>query len=142
MLHGVRTTGRAPPWRPSPACGCKRSPASADRDDVLEAKGLIRVRYGKGAEKVDRAPAPRRAGSPALRADAKDRPRVSSVHRGGRFTGNRLSVVISAYLLGHGDPSTTAGYVAFSHVDAAAAVASLRLGSVAPTAWPRHDPAT
>jgi len=30
-------------------------------------------------------------------------------------------------LLGHSDPSTTAGYVAYSHVDAAAAVRSLRL---------------
>ncbi len=86
--------------------------------------------------------------------------------RGGRFTGNRLSVVISAYLsehgidatahqcrhwfatetyaachdirivqelLGHSDPSTTAGYVAYSHVDATAAVASLSLWKLAVT---------
>ena len=93
-------------------------------------------------------------------AHAQDGARSLCVLAGGRFSGNRLSVVISAYLreqgidatahqlrhwfatevyasskdirvtqelLGHSDPSTTAGYVAYSHVDAAAAVASLSL---------------
>ena len=34
---------------------------------------------------------------------------------------------VTQELLGHSDPSTTAGYVAYSHADSAAAVASLRL---------------
>ena len=34
---------------------------------------------------------------------------------------------VTQELLGHSSPSTTANYVAFSHVDAAAAVASLSL---------------
>ena len=95
-------------------------------------------------------------------ADAQDGSHLRAP-QGGRFTGNRLSVVIARYLheagidatahqlrhwfatetydachdirvvqelLGHSDPSTTAGYVAYSHVDAAAAVASLHLGPV------------
>jgi len=35
---------------------------------------------------------------------------------------------VTQELLGHSDPSTTAGYVAYSHVDAAAAVGALALG--------------
>jgi len=34
---------------------------------------------------------------------------------------------VTQELLGHSDPSTTAGYIAYSHVDAAAAVRSLTL---------------
>lgn len=38
---------------------------------------------------------------------------------------------ITQELLGHSDPSTTAGYCAYSHVDAAAAVASLSFRATA-----------
>jgi len=34
---------------------------------------------------------------------------------------------VTQELLGHSDPSTTAAYIAYSHIDAAAAVASLSL---------------
>ena len=133
--------------------------AGLDRDDILEAKGLIRVRHGKGAK--ERIVPLHPSVLEALRC--LPMPRTGAIFvrpRGGRFTGNRLSVVISAYLsehgidatahqlrhwfatevyasskdirvtqelLGHSDPSTTAGYVAYSHVDAAAAVGSLAL---------------
>jgi integrase/recombinase XerC len=36
---------------------------------------------------------------------------------------------VTQELLGHSDPSTTAGYIAYSHVAAAAAVGSLRIGT-------------
>jgi site-specific recombinase XerC len=36
---------------------------------------------------------------------------------------------ITQELMGHSDPSTTAGYIAYSHVAAAAAVGSLRIGA-------------
>lgn len=36
---------------------------------------------------------------------------------------------VTQELLGHSDPSTTAEYIAYSHVDAAAAVRSLSFGS-------------
>ena len=133
--------------------------AGLDRDDVLEAKGLIRVRRGKGAK--ERIVPLHPDVLAALRC--LPMPRTGAIFvrpRGGRFTGNRLSVVVSAYLsehgidvtahqlrhwfatetysashdirvvqelLGHSDPSTTAGYIAYSHVDAAAAVAALAL---------------
>jgi integrase/recombinase XerC len=40
---------------------------------------------------------------------------------------NCHDIRITQELLGHSDPSTTAGYIAYSHVDAAAAVGSLRI---------------
>jgi site-specific recombinase XerD len=133
--------------------------AGLDRDDVIDAKGLIRVRHGKGAK--ERIVPLHPDVLAALRCVPMPKTGAIFVRpRGGRFTGNRLSVVIAAYLrehgidatahqlrhwfatevyasskdirvtqelLGHSDPSTTAGYVAYSHVDAAAAVGSLSL---------------
>ena len=134
--------------------------AGLDRDDILEVKGLIRVRHGKGAKPriVPLHPSVLKA----LRS--LPMPKTGAIFvrpRGGRFTGNRLSVVMADYLhehgidatahmlrhwfatevyasskdirvtqelLGHSDPSTTAGYIAYSHVDAATAVGSLALG--------------
>jgi integrase/recombinase XerC len=134
--------------------------AGIERDDVLEAKGLIRVRHGKGdkerivplhpdvLEALRVLPMPK-SGALFLRA------------RGGRYSPNWLSACCSRYLhemgidasahqlrhwfatevyatthdirvtqelLGHSSPTTTAGYIAYSHVDAAAAVGALRLG--------------
>jgi site-specific recombinase XerD len=133
--------------------------AGLDRDDVIEAKGLIRVRRGKGA--TERIVPLHPDVLAALRCVPMPKTGAIFVRpRGGRFTGNRLSVVIAAYLreqgidatahqlrhwfataiyasskdlrvtqelLGHSDPSTTAGYVAYSHVEAAAAVSALSL---------------
>lgn len=137
--------------------------AGLDRDDILEAKGLIRVRHSKGDKERIVPMHPDVLG--ALRC--LPMPRTGAIFirpRGGRFLPNRLSVVISAYLhehgidatahqlrhwfatsvyagthdirltqelLGHSDPSTTAGYIAYSHVEAAAAVASLSLAKSA-----------
>ena len=42
---------------------------------------------------------------------------------------NCHDIRVTQELLGHSDPSTTAGYIAYSHVDAAAAVGSLRIGA-------------
>jgi integrase/recombinase XerC len=42
---------------------------------------------------------------------------------------NTHDIRVTQELLGHESPNTTAGYVAYSHVDAAAAVGSLRLGA-------------
>ena len=135
--------------------------AGLDRDDVIDAKGLIRVRHGKG-DKERIVPL-----HPDVLAALRcvPMPKTGAIFvrpRGGRFTGNRLSVVVASYLrehgidatahqlrhwfatevysqshdirvtqelLGHSDPSTTAGYIAYSHVDAAAAVGALRLGA-------------
>ena len=136
--------------------------AGLERDDVIEAKGLVRVRHGKGAkERI--VPA-----HPDVLEALRGLPMPKTGYlftrpRGGRFTPNRLSVVIARYLrehgidatahrcrhwfatetyahghdirvvqelLGHSDPSTTAGYVAYSHVDATAAVHSLSLRGV------------
>ena len=36
---------------------------------------------------------------------------------------------VTQELLGHSSPSTTAGYIAYSHVEAAAAVGSLKIGA-------------
>ncbi len=133
--------------------------AGLDRDDVLEAKSLIRVRHGKGGK--ERIVPLHPDVLAALRCLPMPRTGALFVRpRGGRFTPNRLSAVISHYLrelgidatahrarhwfgtetyahghdirtcqelLGHSDPSTTAGYIAYSHVNAAAAVASLSL---------------
>jgi integrase/recombinase XerC len=137
--------------------------AGLDRDDVIEAKSLIRVRHGKGDK--ERIVPLHPTVLEALRC--LPLPRTGAIFvrpRGGRFSGNRLSVVISAYLrehginatahqlrhwfatevyaqghdirvvqelLGHSDPATTAAYVAYSHVDAAAAVRSLSISSAA-----------
>jgi integrase/recombinase XerC len=133
--------------------------AGLDRDDIIEAKGLIRVRHGKGAkERIV-----------PLHPDVMESlrclplPRTGAIFvrpRGARYTPSYLSLVCNAYLhdigvnatmhmcrhwfasevyanthdirvtqelLGHSDPATTAGYIAYSHVAAAAAVGSLRL---------------
>jgi integrase/recombinase XerC len=134
--------------------------AGLERDDIIEAKALIRVRHGKG-QKERIVP---------LHPDVLEALRVLPMPRtgalftrpqGGRHTPVSTSQVISDYLrrdcgidatahmlrhwfgtevydnskdlrvtqelLGHASPTTTAGYVAYSHVDAAAAVGSLAL---------------
>jgi integrase/recombinase XerC len=48
---------------------------------------------------------------------------------GSEVYANTHDIRVTQELLGHSSPTTTAGYVAYSHVDAAAAVASLRLGA-------------
>ncbi len=133
--------------------------AGIERDDIIEAKGLIRVRHGKGdkerivplhpdvLEALRMLPMPK-SGALFLRA------------RGGRYSANWMSACVSRYLhemgidaschqfrhwfatevyaatrdirvtqelLGHSSPTTTAGYIAYSHVDAAAAVGALSL---------------
>lgn len=136
--------------------------AGLERDDILEAKGLIRVRHGKGRK--ERIVPLHPEVIEALRA--LPMPRSGYLFRramGGRHSPETMSVAIRTYLrqdcgidatahqlrhffasevyaaskdirvtqelLGHSNPSTTAGYVAFSHVDAASAVGSLRLGN-------------
>lgn len=135
--------------------------AGLERDDVIEAKGLLRIRHGKG-DKERTIP---------IHADVMEALRCLSMPktgaifrrvRGGPYTANWMSVCINRYLkemginatahmcrhwfatevygachdirvtqelLGHSDPSTTAGYIAYSHVDAAAAVGSLKIGA-------------
>ena len=135
--------------------------AGLDRDDIIEAKGLIRVRHGKG-EKERIVP---------LHPDVMEAlrclplPRTGALFvraRGGRHlpytvgnairhylhdlginaTGHQLrhwfasevyagthDIRVTQELLGHSRPTTTAGYIAYSHVDAAAAVGTLKLGA-------------
>ena len=135
--------------------------AGLERDDVLEAKGLLRIRHGKGGK--ERIVPLHPDVQSALRC--LPMPKTGYLFRrpqGGRFTANWMSVCVSKYLaeinvnatahqlrhwfgteiyasthdirvtqelLGHSDPVTTAGYIAYSHVDAAAAVASLKIGA-------------
>ncbi len=135
--------------------------AGLDRDDIIEAKGLIRVRHGKGDR--ERIVPLHPDVLSALRC--LPMPKTGAIFvgaRGGRFTPARLSAVMAGYLhehgidatphqlrhwfatavyahghdirvtqelLGHSDPSTTAAYVAYSHVGAAAAVRSLSLAT-------------
>ncbi len=131
-----------------------------ERDDVIEAKGLLRVRHGKGEhERV--LPL---HGDVLVALRALPMPKTGPLFTramGGRHTPETVSATVRTYLrqdcgidatahqlrhyfatevyasskdirvtqelLGHSSPSTTANYVAFSHVDAAAAVASLSL---------------
>jgi len=133
--------------------------ADLERDDVIEAKALLRIRHGKGDK--ERVIPLHPDVLTALRG--LPMPKTGALFlrpRGGRYSPNALSVTISRYLrglgidatahrgrhwfatetyahghdirtvqelLGHSDPSTTAGYIAYSHVNAAAAVASLSL---------------
>jgi integrase/recombinase XerC len=134
--------------------------AELQRDDIIEAKGLIRIRHGKG-DKERIIP---------LHPDVMEALRMLPMPktgylfnrpRGGRYSANWMSATINRYLhavginasahmcrhwfgseiyantldirttqelMGHSDPSTTAGYIAYSHVAAAAAVSGLRLG--------------
>jgi integrase/recombinase XerC len=134
--------------------------AGLDRDDVIEAKGLIRVRHGKGAK--ERIVPLHPDVMEALRCLPLPRSGAIFVRpRGGRYSPNWLSACCSRYLhelginatahqcrhwfatevygathdirvtqelLGHQSLHTTAGYIAYSHVDAAAAVGALKLG--------------
>lgn len=140
--------------------------AGLERDDILETKGLIRVRHGKG----------RRERIIPLHPDVLEALRLLPMPKtgalfirpwGGRHKPESVSLTIRTYLredcgidatahqlrhwyatevyanskdirvtqelLGHSDPSTTAAYVAYSHVDAAAAVASLTLNRPSPS---------
>jgi integrase len=134
--------------------------AGLDRDDIIEAKGLIRVRMGKGGK--ERIVPLHPDVMEALRC--LPLPRTGAIFvrpRGGRYSPNWMSATCNRYLhdiginatthqcrhwfasevyanthdirvtqelLGHQSPTTTAGYVAYSHVDAAAAVATLKIG--------------
>lgn len=134
--------------------------AGVDREDVLEAKGLLRVVKGKGGH--ERIVPLHPEALAALRC--LPMPRTGALFsrpRGGRYDGELMSVAIRDYfrtigvdatahqlrhwfatsvyagshdirltqeLLGHASPSTTAIYVAFSSVDAAAAVGALSIG--------------
>jgi integrase len=134
--------------------------AGLDRDDIIEAKGLIRVRMGKGGK--ERTVPVHPDVMEALRC--LPLPRTGAIFvrpRGGRFSAHWMSATINAYLkeaginaaahqcrhwfgteiyasthdiritqelMGHQSPTTTAGYIAYSHVAAAAAVATLKLG--------------
>jgi integrase/recombinase XerC len=134
--------------------------AGLERDDIIEAKGLIRIRHGKG-DKERIVPLHPDVMS-ALRMLPLPKTGALFVRtRGGRHLPHTVGKVIRHYLhdmgidatahmlrhwfasevyanthdirvtqelLGHSSPTTTAGYIAYSHVDAAAAVASLRLG--------------
>ena len=135
--------------------------AGLERDDVIEAKGLLRIRHGKG-DKERLIPI-----HPDVMAALRCLPMPRTGYlfrrlRGGPYSPNWMSVCISKYLdemgidatahmcrhwfatevygachdiritqelLGHSDPSTTAGYIAYSHVEAAAAVGSLKIGA-------------
>lgn len=135
--------------------------AGLDRDDILEAKSLIRVRHGKGAK--ERIVPLHPDVLEALRCLPMPRTGALFVRpRGGRHLPYTVGIAIGRYLrehgidatahrcrhwfatetyqhshdirtvqelLGHSEPSTTAGYVAYSHVDAAAAVQSLSFAS-------------
>jgi integrase len=142
--------------------------AGLERDDVIEAKGLLRIRFGKGAkERI--VPL-----HPDVLEALRMLPMPTSGYlfrrpRGGRHLPASVSVAIKTYLreecgidatahqlrhwhateiyaqtkdirltqelLGHSNPATTAMYIAYSHVDAAAAVRALRIipGSDSPT---------
>ena len=133
--------------------------AGLERDDVIETKGLIRVRHGKGDKERILPLHPDVLAALRVLPMPRNGP-IFVRPRGGKFPPNRMGVVISRYLrelgidatghqlrhwfatvvyarghdirvtqelLGHSDPSTTAGYISYSHVDAAAAVAALRL---------------
>jgi integrase/recombinase XerC len=135
--------------------------AGLDRDDVIEAKGLIRVRHGKGDKErivplhpdvlaaLHCLPMPR-TGALFIRPwGGRHLPYTvgNVINRyladlGINATAHQLrhwfateiysathDIRITQELLGHSDPATTAGYIAYSHVDAAAAVASLKIGA-------------
>ena len=126
--------------------------AGLEHDDIIEAKGLIRVRHGKGRK--ERIVPLHPDVLEALRCLPMPRTGVlSCVPGAARFTPNAMSVIISRYLREHGidatahrlrhwfatevttrpamtfasrrscsgtpTPAPTAGYVAYSHVDAA-----------------------
>jgi integrase len=135
--------------------------AGLDRDDIIEAKGLIRVRFGKGAK--ERIVPLHPDVMEALRCLPLPRSGALFVRpRGGRHLPYTVSIAIGDYLhdleinatahqlrhwfgteiyaathdirvtqelLGHSSPVVTAGYIAYSSVDAAAAVGSLKLGA-------------
>jgi integrase/recombinase XerC len=126
--------------------------AGLDRDDVLEGKGLLRVTKGKGG--YERIMPLHPEALAALRCLPMPRggrfsPADMSVAMikylrdiGVDATGHQLrhwfatsiyeathDIRLTQELLGHQSPTTTAIYVAFSSVDAAAAVASLKIGA-------------
>jgi site-specific recombinase XerD len=136
--------------------------AGLDRDDIIEAKSLIRVRHGKGQK--ERIVPLHPDVLAALRCLPMPKSGAIFVRpRGGRHLPYTVGIAVGRYLhehgidatahqlrhwfatevyahshdirvtqelLGHSDPSTTAGYIAYSHVEAAAAVGALRLGGV------------
>jgi integrase/recombinase XerC len=136
--------------------------AGLERDDVIEAKDLLRVRHGKGQKErvlplhpdvmaaLRALPMPQ-TGPLFLRpSGAAHTPvTVSEAMRdylrricGIDATAHQLrhwfatevyasskDIRVTQELLGHSNPATTARYVAFSRVDAAAAVGSLSLGA-------------
>jgi integrase/recombinase XerC len=133
--------------------------AGLDRDDIIEAKGLIRVRMGKGAkeriiplhpevlEALRCLPMPRsgalfvrpRGGrhlpstvSLAVNRYLRELGINATTHQfrhwfGSEIYANTHDIRVTQELLGHANPATTAGYIAYSHVDAANAVASLSI---------------
>jgi integrase/recombinase XerC len=135
--------------------------AGLDRDDIIEAKNIIRVRHGKGEkerivplhpdvmEALRCLPLPRtgalfvraRGGrhlpytvGNAIRHYLRDLGINATGHQlrhwfGSEVYANTHDIRVTQELLGHSSPTTTAGYVAFSSIDAAAAVGSLKLGA-------------
>ena len=133
--------------------------AGLDRDDIIEAKGLIRVRMGKGGKERIVPLHPEVLES--LRCLPMPRSGALFVRpRGGRHLPQTVSLVVNRYLhelginatthqmrhwfgteiftithdirvtqelMGHANPATTARYIAYSAVDAAAAVSSLSI---------------
>jgi integrase/recombinase XerC len=134
--------------------------AGLDREDIVEPRGLIYVRRGKGA-KGRIVPLHPEILSALRRLPMPETGRLFDRPRGGRYPPPVLSSEINGYLkglgidatahqlrhwfateiysatldirtaqelLGHAHPSTTAGYIAYSHAGAAAAVESLKVG--------------
>jgi integrase/recombinase XerC len=135
--------------------------AGLNRDDVIEAKGLLRVVNGKGGH--ERVLPLHPEALAALRCLPMPRTGcLFSRPMGGRYSPNDMSVGIADYLrsigiaatahqcrhwyatgvyaashdirlvqelLGHQSPTTTAIYVAFSNIEATAAVGALKLGA-------------
>jgi integrase len=133
--------------------------AGLDRDDVIEGKGLLRIRRGKGDH--ERIIPLRRDVLEALRV--LPMPRTGAIFvrvRGGRHKSHTIGNLVNGYLrdlginatchqlrhwfgteiydnchdirvtqelMGHSNPATTAGYIAYSQVDASAAVGSLKI---------------
>ena len=95
--------GHAHPGVLCAACGARRSPAS-DRDDIIEAKGLIRVRNGKG-DKERVVPLHPDA---LARSGASPCPRQVPSSWGDVEGGSpaRLSAVIAGYFREHGIDAT------------------------------------
>lgn len=135
--------------------------AGLDREDILESKGLILVRHGKGGK--ERLVPLHRDVLTALRSlPMPETGRLFERPMGGRHTPETMSIEINRYLralnidatahqlrhwfatelyanthdlrltqdlLGHAHSQTTAGYVAWSRVDAAATISSLKIGT-------------